>query len=329
MAAKAVKPIYVFHGQDEFLRDAHRKEIVAHLIGQADPQLCVTSFDADAELADILDELRTAPFLAPRRVVIVRDADAFVTAYRAQLEKYLESPAETASLVLMVLSWPANTRLYKVVKRVGEAMDCSAPQRGLGRWLARAAAQRNKELTPDAVELLIEWVGNNLAALDGEIEKLSVYVGERSAITAEDVSTLVAATAGPTAFALTNALTDGDTTRALEALGGMINTRGEEFKTLGLIGGHLRRALRGAELAAAGKPPESALNPRTPPARKRAFATMVRRRGLRGIRQDFRRMIHADLAMKTGAKPMAALQELLVALCSPQPAPKAPGKVTR
>jgi len=323
MAAKTVKPIYVIHGRDEFLRDAHRKEIVAHLIGPADPQLCVTRFDADPELADVLDELRTVPFLAPRRVVIVRDADAFVTAHRAQLEKYLESPAETASLLLMVLSWSANTRLYKVVKRIGEAMDCSPPKTGLDQWLARAAAKRNKKLAPGAAELLTEWVGNDLAALNGEVEKLSLYVGERPSITAEDVSTLVTATAGPAAFALTNALIDGDTTRALEALGGMIHTRGEEFKTLALIASHLRRALRGAELAMAGKPPESALNPRTPPQRKRAFAAMVRRRGVRDIRQDFRRMIRADFAMKSGAKPMAALQELVVALCSPQPAPMA------
>jgi len=315
MAAKAAKPIYVIHGPDGFLRDAHRREIVAHLIGRADPQLCVSTFDADAELADVLDELRTVPFLAPRRVVIVRNADAFVSAHRSQLEKYLQSPAQTASLILIVLSWKANTRLYKTVQRIGEALDCSAPQRGLDRWLAQAAAKRNKKLAPDAAELLAEWVGNDLATMDAELEKLSLYVGERSGITVEDVSALVAATAGPGAFALTNAIIDGQTTAALEALGGMVNSRGDEFRTLSLIGGHLRRALRGAELAAAGKPPESALNPRTPPQRKRAFAAMVRQRGLAGIRRDFRRMIRADLAMKSGARPMAALQELVVALC--------------
>ncbi|MFW6062370.1 MAG: DNA polymerase III subunit delta, partial [Planctomycetota bacterium] len=110
-----IKPIYVLHGNDQFLLDTWRKEIVSRLVGDADPQVCVTSFDASAELAEVLDELRTLPFLAPYRVVIVRDADAFVSAHRDALENYLDRPCQSASLVLMVSSFPKNTRLYKAV----------------------------------------------------------------------------------------------------------------------------------------------------------------------------------------------------------------------
>ena len=46
-----------------------------------------------ASLADVLDEVRTLPFLARCRVVIVEGADPFVTAHRKELEAYAEKPS--------------------------------------------------------------------------------------------------------------------------------------------------------------------------------------------------------------------------------------------
>ncbi len=317
VAALAVKPVYVLNGADAFLRDAHRREIIDALIGEADPQTCVASFDATAELAEVLDELRTLPLLGRRRVVIVRDADAFVSANRQALEQYLQSPSATACLVLMVLSWPKTTRISKIVAKIGRVFQCAPPKyRQLNQWLAQAAAQRGKEIAPEAGELLGEWIGEDLAALDSEIEKLSLYLGQRRLITAADVAAVVTATAGPAAFALTNALTAGDTPAALKALSGMLTTRGQEFRVTGLIRWHLQKVLRGCQLAAAGDRPEKALSPKIPPSQRNAFVSLVKRRSLRAVQSDFRNLIRTDLAMKSGTPAQAALQELVILLCS-------------
>jgi len=316
MSDMTVKPVFVLHGDDAFLRDAYRREIITSAIGQADRQTCVAVFDASAELADILDELRTLPFLAPRRVVIIDGAEAFVSAYRGQLETYLQSPAETATLVLVVSSWPKNTRLYKLVSRIGRTFDCGAPQKGLTHWLTKSASKRDKQIARDAAELLVEWIGNDLSVLNGEVEKLSLFVGERETITASDVSAMVTASAGPAAFALTNALTAGDAAAALKALAGMLTARGEEFRTLGMIASHLRRLLRAQQLAVRGADPAAALNPRMPYHAKQAFFAALSRRPLRVLQEDFRRLIRADLGMKSGVNAGAALQELVVGLCN-------------
>ena len=317
MAPATTQPVYVLFGDDAFLRDAARKEIVASLIGDADPQVCVASFDATAELADVLDALRTLPLLAPHRAVIVRDADAFVAAYREQIEKYLKAPSDTASLILIVSSWPKNPRLYKIVNRCGKAIDCSVPERGdLGKFLRDAAGRRDKKISPAAADLLQQWIERDLAALTAEIEKLSLYVGERETILPEDVSAVVSATAGPGAFALTNALTAGDGRKALESLDGMLTTRGEEFKVLGMIGWHLRKAMRVQQLIAQGSSPDAALRTCRVFYGKREFLSMLQRRPAAVLQNDFRRMIRADLGMKSGAIPVAALQQLVMALCN-------------
>jgi DNA polymerase-3 subunit delta len=313
MSDEPIKPIYVLHGSDAFLRDEHRKRVVQRIIGDADPQTAMTSFDATAVLADVLDELRTLPFLAPRRAVLVSDADAFVSAYREQLEAYLKAPAGSSSLVLTVLSWPANTRIAKLVAKVGEVRDCSTPQGAtLSTWIQKAAGKRGKKLSRPAADLLVQWRGEDLAALSSELEKLSLYVGDRRIISPDDVGALVTATAGPESFALTNAITAGDTAGALKALDESVTRRGEEFKVLGMLGWHLRRALSAGQQMAAG----SRVDLRMPQRQKREFLQMLRRRPLSKLRRDQRRLLAADLAMKTGSSPMGTLQELVVALCN-------------
>lgn len=311
------KSVYVLAGQDAYLLDEARRQVVVTVVGEADPQTCLGQYDSDVELATVLDELRTMPLLGGRRVVMISPADAFVTAHREALEKYVQSPSPHAVLVLEVSSWDSRTRLAKAVAQAGAVISCTVPEgASLGRWIAAAAERRGKKIDRQAAHLLEEWVGRDYAALDSEIEKLSMHAGSHAEITADDVEAVSTATAGPGAFDLTNALTAGDTRAALEALGGMLTARGEEFRILGLIGWHLRRVLAAAELVQAGTPPQKAVPGFLPPGPRAAMVDLIGRRSARSLAGDFRRLLRADLAMKSGAEPEAALVELVVGLCT-------------
>ncbi|HUS47947.1 MAG TPA: DNA polymerase III subunit delta [Phycisphaerae bacterium] len=288
-SAQSIRPVYVLHGQDEYLRDFHRRQIVARALGDCDPQLGVTVFDGDAELTEVFDELRTPALMAPHRVVIVRNADKFVSTNRQALERYLDKPCPAASLVLVVGAWNRTHRLPKLVSKVGEAIDCSSKAvSNLPKWLDDAAWRRGKRLDRQAAQMLQEHVGHDLAALDAELEKLAAFVGQRQTISIEDVNELTAATAEPGDFALQNAIAAGRLPAALEALDGMMTRRGEEFRALGGIAWHLRTA-----------------------ARRRTGG-----RSIRKLHDGFRRVMAADLAMKSGADPRTVMQQLVVALCT-------------
>jgi DNA polymerase III subunit delta len=309
------KPVYVLYGDDEFLRDEHRRRIVGEVVGGADAELAVASFDADSPLSDVLDDLRTLPLMTPCRLVIVRDADAFVTAHRQALEDYLDKPSPTGALLLIVSSWPSTTNLAKRVAKIGQAVACTAPAGNLGQWIVQAAQKRGKQIDPQAAQLLEQYVGADLAALDAEVEKLSLYAGQRPAIVAEDVSVLTVATAGPADFALVNALTASDAKTALPVLDKMLTRKGLEFMVLGQIGGYLRRAIKGQTIRQAGGDARDALNPYMPPDAKQRYLDLLRRRPLAVLQQDFRRVLAADLAMKSGADPRSAMLDLVLSLC--------------
>lgn len=314
MSTTGPAPVYVIEGSDTFLRDEYRRRVLNDIVGDGDRELAVSEFDVDAEPADVFDELRTMPLLGGRRAVVVRDADSFISANAEALQRYLDSPSSSASLVLMVSSLDKRTRISKVLTQAAEVLDCTAPTSGkLGDWIRRAAGKRGKKIAPDAVELLMQSVGEDLGTMDAELEKLSLYVGSQETITADDVAALVCSTTGAAPFALTNALTAGDTAGAVKALSQSMTVRGEEFRVLGQLAWHLRRALMWKQQMVTtgtcdfGKIPAQV---------KAAYNNMLRRRTLSELQQDFRRLIRADLAMKSGHAPRRVMQQLVVELCA-------------
>jgi DNA polymerase-3 subunit delta len=249
-------------------------------------------------------------------VVIVHEAEAFITAYRQALETYFDAPVATASLVLLVSSWPGNTKLAKKLPKAGELIECATPEGAelLG-WIRNRARQSGKEIAREAAGLLAECVGADLANLHTELEKLCAYVGSAKSITPADISAVVSASALPEAFAVTNAITAGDARSALKALGGALSSRGAEFALLGQIAWHLRRALRVAQAVWAGQSPQTAMRAARVFYGQREFEAMIRKRPLAKLQNDFRRLIAADLGLKSGLGVLPTLQQLVMDLC--------------
>lgn len=172
VAKSGVAPVYALVGTDSFLQLQTLQSILAAL----PPDAQRVDVDGErAELADVLDELRSfAMFGGGTKVVVVRDADAFITRFREQLEGYVSSPSSSGVLVLRLNSLDARQRIHKAIAKVGRIEPCEAP-RDPTRWaIDHGRSAHAITLTPDAARLLVELVGSDLGRLDGELAKLSL-----------------------------------------------------------------------------------------------------------------------------------------------------------
>ena len=92
-----LKAVYALVGPDPFLQS----EELGKLGKLLPPDAARIEVEGErAELADVLDELRSFAMFGSGKMVVVRDADDFVSKYREQLEKYVASPSDSATLVL-------------------------------------------------------------------------------------------------------------------------------------------------------------------------------------------------------------------------------------
>ena len=314
VAERPMSPVYVVYGAEPFLKQETVQGLVGRVLGDAAQTLGPSRFDGEAaELADVLDEARTPSLLGEMRVVIVEEADEFISAHRKAVERYAAEPSDTACLILICKSFAASTRLYKIVNGAGGALKCEAPRgAALTGWIVqRARAPHAKRLGHAAAARLREYVGDELGLLDAELDKLATYVGERAEITVEDVDALVGNVREQTVFAVTDAIAEGDARAALHQWERVLATdRAAPGRAIGGLAWGIRRLLA-AHAAVAGGTPVAALSRQfwTEPA---VLERRLRRLPPRMLEDQLCDLLEADVASKTGRSEVSRAVERFI-----------------
>lgn len=315
----------VAFGDETFLRREAIRTVREWVLGGVDDDgFQFSSYAGDeASLAAVMDDLATPPFLGDVRLVLVEDADSFVSSHRKALERFASKPTDCGVLVLDVASWPATTNLYKLVEVGGLAIDCASPKAwAVPAWCQHWAEHRyRKRLDKPTAQWLVELVGTSLGQLDQELSKLAAYVGEAPEIDVDAVNGLVAGTRTESVFKLLDMVIDGQVGKALEFLDRQLLAGETPVGVLGMLAGQLRRLARAARetqfgvstheaLAAAGVPPFAV-------ERSRAQLNHFGRERMNGM---LRRLLRADLDLKgdSDLSARAVVSRLLIELSLPK-----------
>src|SRR5258705_13654608 len=108
------KPVYALVGTDAFLQTQRLREIMAQLPKDA------ARIDVDgerAELADVLDELRSFAMFGGGKVVVVGNGDEFISRFREQLNAYCAQPEDSAKHARRMKSLPQKLRNEKSIAK--------------------------------------------------------------------------------------------------------------------------------------------------------------------------------------------------------------------
>jgi DNA polymerase III subunit delta len=311
--------IYVIAGKEPPLVTAAWQELLDRLLEPAQRMTGLASFEGDsASISDVLDELRTIPFLTKQRVVVVREADAFVSRHREHLEKYFENPSSTGVLILLVSSWPKGTRLAKRLPAVGQLTEITPPKRfELPKIIAQYAQETHgKRLDREAADMLVELVGESLPQLRNEVDKLSMFARQEKVITAAHVESVSGHCRVYGAFEVIDAMVAGDVGAAVKRLRNMFEQdKSAEYTAVGAFAFHLRRMFQAKVL----------LDKRVNPAQiatqlriwgnKDRFFAQLQRTTLSRIGSFLEELAAVDYATKTGqAQTPIAIEQLVLKL---------------
>jgi DNA polymerase-3 subunit delta len=321
----AIPPIIVVYGDEEFLRRECSLKIREWVLGPDIDDFTYSAYEGDdVPWASVHDELRTPPFLGERRLVVVDDADAFVTLHRSSLENYLTKPSPCGVLQLTVSSWPGNTKLAKATEEVGLAIEAASPKPWLvADWVTQWARSRyDKSIDKDAADWLVELAGVHLGQLDQELGKLVSYAGDAPAISAELVDRLVAGTRTETAFKLLDMVLEGDLAKSLDMLDRQFTAGESPVGILAMVTSQLRRLARAARETDFGlSTPDALRQAGIPPFAIDKARQQLNHFGRARMETMFRRLLQADLDLKgsSGLSQRTVVERLLVDLARPRP----------
>jgi len=318
---KKFKPIYVIAGKEESLVNQTCREMLDELVEPS--QRATGLFNADpkeVEAADILDELRTAPFLTDKRVVVIKGADDFVSQNRELLEKYFDNPCPTGILILNVSSWPSNTRLAKKLPNTGKLITVTQPKTWQlpGRLVQYTADAHSKRLSKDAAELLVELTGDDLVRLYSEVDKLALFADSEKTITVKHVEKLIGHNRLYNAFAVIDKCLAGDAGAAVERLRSMFaSDRSTEFTVVGAFAFHFRRMFNARVLLDKGVRPDAIAKNLRIWGNKDSFFAQLRKMSLKQVGDGIEQLAGIDYAIKTGrTKPQVAIEQLVLKLAA-------------
>ena len=246
---RAVKPLYLFYGDEEFLMDRALVRLEEGLTDQwGEAPAKVVREAQEIELPEFLTESRVASLWGPGQLLVLRRLELNAAAFQA-VNDYLAHPAPRTWVVLLaegakardLAKNPVWARLQKAEAALGfyRLKDAELFQwlnqeaKGLGKTLALAAAQR-----------LVEIVGDNLAELSQELEKLALYAGGEKTLTPNLVNQLATHSRSFNIFALVEALGEPSPLKRLTALGQLLDLGEKEPKILAMLARQLRLLIR-------------------------------------------------------------------------------------
>lgn len=314
-----VQPVYVLHGEESFLKRQALAALRRLVLGDGDDVLGVCTFAGDkASFSEVQAELTTLPFLAPRRLVVIDQADPFVTKERARLEKYLAAPAETGVLVLEVQSWPANTRLAKLLPDPATLVCKPPPAHKLPEWcVAWSKVELGKELPMTAARLLVDLVGTDMGMLDQELRKLATYVGDSKRIDSNAVDLLVGNSRAENTWKIFDLIGNGQVGEALTLLARLFDQGEDPMRLLGAFSSQMRRLAQVARLHSQGSSLDDAQEQAgIPPFGRRNMGAHLRKLGQRRLDSLYDWLVETDLGMKGSSQlpPRMLLERLVVQL---------------
>ena len=313
--------MYAVCGAGGRVRDAALSKLREFALQGCDRSMCLREFDGnEASISEVLDELRTLPFLGPRKMVEVHRAEQFIKDHRQALEEYLTTAAGRTGVLVFVLDkpLPGNQRLAKMINKLGKcySTDLAKNQDVVYTLVRMAKDTYGKILKPDAAGALRELTGESLNVLAEEVEKLCLYVGQRQTVTTEDVHKLVGQNRELSAFEMTDALLKQDTATAIQLMERILEqNRSAEYSIIGLLAWYVRRLRKAQALLSQGHSEAQVCRQLNVWYRNAEFMRLVRQSSDQSLRLACKRLTQADRAVKTGLTDVkSAVEKFILSL---------------
>jgi DNA polymerase-3 subunit delta len=202
LAAGQAGPLYVLVGADE----AEKASVAAEFAELVDEGLRAFNVDrvygGEIRIDRLLDDVRMLPMMAPRRVVIVLEAEKLLVPRREsqaaeeeleRLEAFVKSPEPHATVVFVCGPLDLRRRIVKLLLKEAHVVDCGTieSEADAERWVKARAAREGVSLEPAAVRVLVSRAGLDISRLRAGLDRVALYALGQPSVTADDVREVV------------------------------------------------------------------------------------------------------------------------------------------
>lgn len=205
--------IITLNGENAFGLGGELDRIVAAFLAEHD-EFGVERLDGEeADYQRLQEALTSLPFLADRKLVILRRPGANKE-FMEHAEELITGVPDSTDVVIVEPKLDKRLGYYKLLKKqtdFREFKELDAP--GLAKWLVTEAGKQDAKISIGDATYLVQRVGANQQLLGNELAKLALYDPQ---ITRQNIDLLTEATPQSTIFELLEAAFAGRAQRTMQ-----------------------------------------------------------------------------------------------------------------
>jgi len=316
------RPVYLLVGEDCYRVETVVAHIRDDLLGPSGAAFNYHLFQGQqVALETVLQQACSFPMLAGRQILWLRDIDQVSQDAAAEkaLMQYLEHPVASTILLLSADKVDGRKRWVKKCREHDFFFDFSPPKgRDLEQWVRTAARKKGVPLPGPLAEIIIDLVGNDLHALDAEIDKLALIVEENpEAAASGKLEEFIVQQRLGESYELTDSLCTDDAGPALQVLRQQIGWGRSVMELSPLLISRIRKVAMIAALEAEGLklPQIQAVAGMHPYACKRLFET-AHQLGPRNIERALTACHRCERTLKSSPiRPELVMERAIIDIC--------------
>ena len=310
------KPVYYFFGED-----AYNLSFTLHALEEAFQPLLLSEFDKetiyseDRSINDILGLATAFPFGSEKKLIIVKEAEKIKD--KKPLKEYATSPAE-----FTVLAFFHNGSITNLSSEPFKTLDANEflfeakelKGKNLIDWLISIAEEKDKRLSEENAQVLVDIVGESRNMLEVQLEKICIFVNTQKEVTIESIQQVSSELKQFNIFDLQNAIGLKDKSKALTVAYNLLDNGAEPTFIITMLTRYFTGLAKITELQTKNTPVQEAA--RIVGTHHFYYPNYVKARNLfsdQKLVEVFRALLKADMSVKTTSADDKTIITLLIA----------------
>ena len=322
--AGRIAPVYLITGDEMWSKGKFIKLLKARVVdpSMADFNMEVLTAGSIRGTA-VADRAQALPMMADRRLIIIEDCDAWKADDHNAIAKYFGDINDQTCLVLVFLKPDSRRKIFKSKQAGIKRLDFLKPKRWeWNDYIGDLARDMGLRLKPDAIGMVAEMVGDDLAKVHQDLEKLSLFKLDSNEITAGDVELLMGRTRQVTRWELNDFIGKRDLPGTMIKLHDIFAGGEEPIGLLSTVNMFLRQLFVTKALITRGVRDKSGVGRALglPPRIAQGLIDQQKNYSSYELRRAFKLMAESDFQLKSAAmKKTLILDRLLTQILMPGP----------
>jgi DNA polymerase-3 subunit delta len=323
---KKVRKLYLFHGQEDFLKQYYMNNIEDMILNKDFKSLNKINFEGKLDSRKIIDISETIPMFSDKKLIIIKNSSLFKANKKAledegkgrqqndDVLELLKSLPEYLCIIFYETEIDKRLKIIDLIRKNGLIVEFPYQKPAeLIKWVLKVFKSHKKEIEGSTAAFLVDNSEQGMNEIINEINKIVMYAGNRVSIKKEDIDAVCTKSIKSRIFDLTDAIAEKNIALALKLLNDMIILKEPLPKILFMITRQLRQILEMKLLNSRGlSGNEAATRIGVSPYAAGKLTKHTKYFNIAALKAAIEESLNLDLAIKTGRLNDRIALELLI-----------------